>query len=169
MGLFNLFNTNKVINKKSNVNKQEIILDFEDHLSLILRIFMQFKDVYLQVGDRVVFSFVLAYKETKYSDSYYTLDYYLKVKVFVSDWWKGIINGNQEVADTFENVFNKKEDENTFICDSVLVGSSTCCFLKWDEVDFKLQKFLDCYEREHPGVVFDRISGGGSVKFGDWK
>ena len=69
----------------------------------------------------------------------------------------------------FENVFDKRPDENSFICDSVRVANGTCCFMDWDEANYKLQKFLDKYEFEHPGVKFERSNGGAGIKFGDWK
>lgn len=130
---------------------------------------MNFKYAYLTTGDLIYLSFVLNWEQTDYSDTYYTREYYFKMKVYVSDWRNHIMKYHQYIANAFESVFDKRPDENTFICDSVRVASGTCCFMDWDEANYKLQKFLDKYESEHPGVAFIRSNGGASIKFGDWK
>lgn len=171
MGLFDLFKqkSTKTTSANTQSNKTAYMSDFEEHLGLVLNILLDFKDAYLQVGDRLFLSFVIDRKKTDYSDTYYTYDYYFKMTVYVSDWWDSIMIRHKDIGDTFENVFDIKEDENTFLCKSVSVGSSTCCSLDWDKINSKLQKFLDEYESEHPGVIFDRSNGGAGIKFGDWK
>lgn len=169
MGLFDIFKSNhSTTTKVSPTNNKSVrLLDFEHHLSLVLDIFMNFKDSYLKVGDRLYLSIGIKWEDTDYSTTYYTKDYYIELKVYVSDWWDCIMYEYQDVADMFESVFNKKKDENTFICDSVRVASTTCCTIDWDAAIYRLHCFIDEYETKHPGVMFDRSNGGVSIKFGD--
>ena len=88
-------------------------------------------------------NFSFEYKQTDYSDTYYTRDYYFEMIVGVSDWWSSIMKNYQDVTDTFENIFDKRPDEKHFICDSVIIASGDCCFMDRDEASYKLQQFLD--------------------------
>ena len=161
MGLFNFKKkkvsslTNKIVDERA----EEKNFDFEQALFNVLDVFFEFKKAYGERGNAHL-SILLKSTQENYSDTFYTKDYFLQMKVRVSDWWENCMALQQGTFDTFEAIYNERPDELTFIYNGIGVGTTTCCFIDWDKVSQRLHQYLDKYEKEHPGVCFEKSTGG---------
>lgn len=151
--------------KKKKVQTGETyMMDFESSLSRVLDVILAFKDAYLINGDRMDVFVSL------YGDIYEGGTRHGKIKIVLHllDWWEHIIPYEHRdvyaaIASNF--VFDEYEKTFTYTGISTYLGNPITYDPCKDKISKKLHKFLDKYERAHPGVRFERKEWGGMVTF----
>ena len=138
------------------------IRDFTPSLEPVLNTFFSFKEAYLQSGGDMI-DLIISNNYTHNGD--YT-DVYMEVKVTVGDWWEQMMCQNPTVLANMQQLFAFDIENKTFINNQIhLVSARYDQVPPYEEIVKSIHNFLDEYEKQNPGIAFERESYGANIQF----
>lgn len=93
------------------------------------------------------------------TDTNWSYDYFLDVRIWVSNWYDSIMNNHKDVLDRMSYGYKFDSESRTFT-NRIKIASSANCFIKREVINSKIAEWVSAFEKENSKRKLTRTDQG---------